>query len=76
MDVPQATAETKLAKGRPRVPSQATVVVGEHTVHRHMANVCGKLRVTSRAAAVVYAASRDFLWGRLFRLPETGHGAQ
>ena len=52
---------------------QGTVVVGEHTVHRHMANVCGKLGIPSRAAAVVHAASRDFLWGPPFRLPDQ-HG--
>jgi len=49
------------AKGRPRVPPQATAVVGEHTVHRHVANVLGKLRVTSRAAAVAHAACLDLL---------------
>ena len=73
MDVPQATAATKPTKGRTRVPPQATVVVGEHTVHRQVVNVCGKLGSPSRAAAVAHAASRDLLWSRLFRLPDQ-HG--
>ena len=70
MDVPQATPSTMPAKGSPRVPPQATAVVGEHTVHRHAGNVPGKLGVTSRAGAVAHAACRDLLGGRRFRLPE------
>ena len=49
MEVPQATTATKRAKGRTRVPPQGTVVVGEHAVHRQVANVFGKLGLSFRA---------------------------
>ncbi len=35
--------------------------VSEHTVHRHLANIFGKLSVSSRAAAVAQAARRGVL---------------
>jgi len=34
----------------------SSLVLSEHTVHRHVANILVKLRVTSRAAAAAYAA--------------------
>jgi ATP/maltotriose-dependent transcriptional regulator MalT len=37
------------------------LVVSEHTVHRHVANIYAKLGVSSRAAAVAAAAERDLL---------------
>jgi ATP/maltotriose-dependent transcriptional regulator MalT len=37
------------------------LVVSEHTVHRHVANIYTKLGVSSRAAAVAAAAERDLL---------------
>ena len=37
------------------------LVLSEHTVHRHVANVFGKLGVSSRAAAVAQAARHDLL---------------
>jgi ATP/maltotriose-dependent transcriptional regulator MalT len=37
------------------------LVVSEHTIHRHLANIYAKLRVPSRAAAVALAAERDLL---------------
>ena len=37
------------------------LVVSEHTVHRHMANMYVKLRVSSRAAAVAVAAEHQLL---------------
>jgi len=40
----------------------ARLVVSEHTVHRHVANILNKLRVSSRAAAVA-RAQRDGLLG-------------
>jgi ATP/maltotriose-dependent transcriptional regulator MalT len=35
--------------------------LSEHTVHRHVANVLGRLRVTSRAAAVAEAVRTDLI---------------
>jgi ATP/maltotriose-dependent transcriptional regulator MalT len=35
--------------------------VSDHTVHRHMANILGKLGVSTRAAAVAQAARRGLL---------------
>jgi ATP/maltotriose-dependent transcriptional regulator MalT len=37
------------------------LVVSEHTVHRHMANIFARLGVSTRAAAVALAAERDLL---------------
>ncbi len=37
------------------------LVLSQHTVHRHVANVRGKLRLPSRAAAVAYAARAGLL---------------
>jgi LuxR family maltose regulon positive regulatory protein len=37
------------------------LVVSEHTVHRHMANIYVRLGVSSRAAAVALVAERDLL---------------
>ncbi|MGH3146477.1 MAG: response regulator transcription factor [Rubrobacter sp.] len=39
----------------------ASLVLSEHTVHRHVANVLGKLGVSSRAAAVAEAARLNLL---------------
>ena len=38
-----------------------SLVLSEHTIHRHVANVLGKLGVSSRAAAVAQAARHDLL---------------
>ena len=35
--------------------------VSDHTVHRHLANILGKLGVSTRAAAVAQAARRGLL---------------
>jgi ATP/maltotriose-dependent transcriptional regulator MalT len=37
------------------------LVVSEHTVHRHLANIYARLGVSSRAAAVAIASERDLL---------------
>jgi DNA-binding CsgD family transcriptional regulator len=37
------------------------LVLSQHTVHRHVANVRAKLRLPSRAAAVAYAARAGLL---------------
>jgi DNA-binding NarL/FixJ family response regulator len=39
----------------------AALVVSEHTVHRHMANILQRLDLPSRAAAVAYASSRGLI---------------
>jgi ATP/maltotriose-dependent transcriptional regulator MalT len=37
------------------------LVVSEHTIHRHLANIYARLGVSSRAAAVAVASERDLL---------------
>ena len=49
------------AKGMSNQEVAASLVISEHTVHRHVANVFGKLGVSSRAAAVAQAAQLDLL---------------
>jgi LuxR family transcriptional regulator, maltose regulon positive regulatory protein len=39
----------------------AALVVSEHTVHRHVANILERFDVPSRASAVAYAASRGLI---------------
>jgi len=39
----------------------AQLCVSEHTVHRHISNILGKLSVSSRAAAVAQAARKGLL---------------
>jgi DNA-binding NarL/FixJ family response regulator len=41
----------------------AALVVSEHTVHRHVANILQRLNLPSRAAAVGYASSHDLISG-------------
>jgi ATP/maltotriose-dependent transcriptional regulator MalT len=50
-----------IAEGMSNQEIATTLVLSEHTVHRHVANVYGKLGVSSRAAAVAQAASLDLL---------------
>jgi ATP/maltotriose-dependent transcriptional regulator MalT len=39
----------------------STLVVSEHTVHRHVANILQRLDVPSRAAAVAYASNNNLI---------------
>ncbi len=39
----------------------AQLVLSDHTVHRHIANILSKLRMSSRTAAVTYAAEHGLL---------------
>jgi DNA-binding NarL/FixJ family response regulator len=39
----------------------AQLVVSEHTVHRHVANILAKLRVSSRASVAAPAARRGLI---------------
>ena len=50
-----------VAKGMSNQEVAASLVISEHTVHRHVANILGKLGVSSRAAAVAQAAQLDLL---------------
>jgi ATP/maltotriose-dependent transcriptional regulator MalT len=50
-----------VAQGMSNQEIATSLVLSEHTVHRHVANVLGKLGVSSRAAAVAQAARLDLL---------------
>lgn len=50
-----------VAQGLSNQEMAAHLVLSEHTVHRHVANVLGKLGVSSRAAAVAHAARQGLL---------------
>jgi ATP/maltotriose-dependent transcriptional regulator MalT len=50
-----------VAQGLGDAEIAARLVLSQHTVHRHVANVRAKLRLPSRAAAVAYAARAGLL---------------
>ena len=50
-----------VARGMSNQQIAASLVLSEHTVHRHVANVPGKLGVSSRAAAVAQAGRLGML---------------
>jgi DNA-binding NarL/FixJ family response regulator len=50
-----------LADGLTNAEIAQRLVLSEHTVHRHVSNILGKLGVPSRAAAVSAAARRGLL---------------
>jgi ATP/maltotriose-dependent transcriptional regulator MalT len=50
-----------VAQGRTNAEIAAALVLSEHTVHRHVANILAKLGTTSRAAAVAAAAEQGML---------------
>jgi ATP/maltotriose-dependent transcriptional regulator MalT len=50
-----------VAEGLSNREAAERLVVSEHTVHRHVANIYAKLGVSSRAAAVSLAAQRELL---------------
>jgi DNA-binding NarL/FixJ family response regulator len=52
---------TLLADGLSNPAIAEKLVISEHTVHRHVANIFAKLGVSSRAAAVAVAAERQLL---------------
>jgi DNA-binding CsgD family transcriptional regulator len=50
-----------VARGRTNAEIAAALVLSEHTVHRHVANILTKLGVSSRAAAAANAVERGLL---------------
>ena len=50
-----------VAEGRTNAEIAAALVVSEHTVHRHVANILSKLGCSSRAAAVARATNEGLL---------------
>jgi DNA-binding NarL/FixJ family response regulator len=52
---------TLVAKGRTNRDFAAVLVISEHTVARHVQNICAKLGVSSRTAASSYAYEHGLL---------------
>jgi ATP/maltotriose-dependent transcriptional regulator MalT len=52
----EAEVLTLVAEGLSNREIAERLVVSEHTVHRHLANIYARLGVSSRAAAVALAA--------------------
>jgi len=50
-----------VARGMSNQEIAESLIISEHTVHRHVANVLGKLGTSSRTAAVAQAARLDLL---------------
>ena len=50
-----------VAQGRTNAEIAAALVLSEHTVHRHVANILAKLGCSSRAAAVARATEEKLL---------------
>lgn len=50
-----------VAQGLSNKEIAAQLVLSEHTVHRHVANILRKLDLSSRAAAAVYAAQNNLI---------------
>ena len=50
-----------VARGMSNGQIAKNLVLSEHTVHRHVSNMLGKLEVSSRTAAVAEAARLDLL---------------
>ena len=57
----EAEVLSLVAQGLSNPQIAERLIVSEHTVHRHLANIYAKLRVSSRAAAVALAAERELL---------------
>ncbi len=50
-----------IARGLSNKEIAQQLIVSEHTVHRHVANIFTKLNLPSRAAAATYAAQHYLL---------------
>jgi pimeloyl-ACP methyl ester carboxylesterase/DNA-binding CsgD family transcriptional regulator len=64
-DTPLSARETEIlrlvARGLSDAEIAEALIVSPHTVHRHVANIRGKLNQPSRAAAVAHAARRGLI---------------
>jgi DNA-binding NarL/FixJ family response regulator len=50
-----------VAEGLSNQEIASRLILSEHTVHRHVSSILGKLGVSSRAAAAAYAARHHLL---------------
>jgi DNA-binding CsgD family transcriptional regulator len=50
-----------VARGKSNREIAGELVISEHTVARHLQNIYGKLRLSSRAAATAFAFERDLV---------------
>jgi DNA-binding NarL/FixJ family response regulator len=50
-----------VAQGKTNAEIADTLVLSEHTVHRHVANILAKLRTSSRAAAAAMATEQNLI---------------
>ena len=61
-----------VARGLSNPTIAEQLYVSEHTVHRHLANIFGKLGVSSRAAAVAHAARQESSVASTFPVARSG----
>ena len=64
-DSPLTSRETEIlryvATGMSNREIASTLILSEHTIHRHIANILNKLMQSTRAAAAAHAARQGFI---------------